>query len=162
MPRTRHSVATRKRRKKVLKMARGYRGPKSNCFRPAKEQVQHSLQYQYRDRRARKGDFRKLWISRINAAAREHGMSYNKFIGGLKSAGVEVDRKILADLAVRDPDAFAQLVEIAGTGDAEKKKASPPPPVKATKAKSAAKVAQTGDEPKEPEAAGGDEEAKGS
>jgi len=124
MPRTRNSVATRQRRKKVLKMARGYRGPKSKCFRPANEQVMHSLQYSYRDRRARKGDFRKLWITRINAAAREHGMSYSKFISGLKTSGVEVDRKILAEIALSDPDTFGQLVKVAGgdspTGITEK------------------------------------------
>lgn len=113
MPRTRHSVATRHRRKKVLKMARGYRGAKSKCYRSANEQVMHSLAYSYRDRRARKGDFRRLWITRINAAARENGMSYNRFINGLKNAGVEVDRKILAELAVEDPAAFKQLVEVA-------------------------------------------------
>lgn len=113
MPRTRNSPATRERRKKVLKMARGYRGRKSNCYRSANEQVMHSLQYSYRDRKARKGDFRKLWISRINAAAREHGMSYSRFINGLKNAGVEVDRKILADLAIHDPNAFKELVEVA-------------------------------------------------
>lgn len=113
MPRTRNSVATRARRKKVLKMARGYRGAKSKCFRPANEQVRHSMQYAYRDRRARKGDFRRLWITRINAAAREHGMSYNKFINGLRTAGVDVDRKILADLAVHDPQAFGQLVDVS-------------------------------------------------
>lgn len=113
MPRAKNSVATRQRRKKVLKMAKGYRGPKSDCYRPANEQVLHSLQYAYRDRRARKSDFRKLWISRINAAAREHGMSYSKFINGLHNAGVEVDRKILADLAVNEPEAFAELVEVA-------------------------------------------------
>jgi large subunit ribosomal protein L20 len=118
MPRAKNSVATRKRRKKVLDMAKGYRGPKSNCYRPANEQVQHSLQYAYRDRRARKSDFRRLWISRINAAAREHGMSYSKFISGLHNAGVEVDRKILAELAVHDPEAFGQLVALAA-GDAK-------------------------------------------
>lgn len=113
MPRTRHSVATRHRRKKVLKMAKGYRGAKSKCYKPANEQVMHSLAYSYRDRRARKGDFRRLWITRINAAARENGISYNRFINGLKNAGVEVDRKILAELAVQDPQAFKQLVEVA-------------------------------------------------
>lgn len=122
MPRAKNSVATRKRRKKVLDMAKGYRGPKSNCYRPAKEQVQHSLQYAYRDRRARKSDFRRLWISRINAAAREHGMSYSKFISGLHNAGVEVDRKILAELAVHDPEAFGQLVALAaGEGQVKAK-----------------------------------------
>jgi len=119
MPRTTNSPVTRQRRKKVLKMARGYRGPKSKCFRPANEQVMHSLQYAYRDRKVRKGDFRKLWITRINAAAREHGMSYSRFISGLKSAGVEVDRKILADIAINDPETFGQLVEVAaGSGEA--------------------------------------------
>ncbi len=117
MPRTRNSVATRKRRKKVLKMARGYRGAKSKCYKSANEQVMHSLQYAYRDRRARKGEFRRLWITRINAAARENGMSYSRFISGLKNAGVGVDRKILADLAVNDPEAFGQLVAIAGGED---------------------------------------------
>jgi large subunit ribosomal protein L20 len=113
MPRTKNGPATRQRRKKVLKMARGYRGPKSKCYRPANEQVMHSLQYAYRDRKVRKGDFRKLWITRINAAAREHGMSYSRFISGLKNAGVEVDRKILADIAINDPETFGQLVEVA-------------------------------------------------
>ncbi len=113
MPRAKNSVATRRRRKKVLETAKGYRGPKSKCYRPANEQVLHSMQYAYRDRRARKSDFRRLWITRINAAAREHGMSYNKFISGLREAGIEVDRKILAELAVDDPQAFAQLVEVA-------------------------------------------------
>ena len=120
MPRTKHSVATRRRRKKVLKKARGYRGSKSRSFKSANEQVMHSLQYAYRDRRARKGDFRKLWISRINAAARERGMSYNKFMNGLRTAGVEIDRKVLADLAVHDPEAFRQLVDVAG-GKGERK-----------------------------------------
>jgi large subunit ribosomal protein L20 len=119
MPRAKNSVATKQRRKKVLKMAKGYRGPKSDCYRPANEQVMHSLQYSYRDRRARKSDFRRLWISRINAAARENGTSYSKFINGLRNAGIEVDRKILAEIAINDPEAFADLVEIA-TGNKEK------------------------------------------
>lgn len=116
MPRAKNSVASRQRRKKVLQMARGYRGPKSKCYRPANEQVMHSLQYAYRDRRARKSDFRRLWITRINAAAREHGMSYNRFINGLRNAGVEVDRKILADLAIHEPETFGKLVEVAAGG----------------------------------------------
>ena len=120
MPRTKNSVATGRRRKKVLKMARGYRGSKSKSFRPANEQVMHSLQYAYRDRRARKGDFRRLWISRINAAARKRGMSYNTFMSGLRTAGVEIDRKVLADLAVHDPEAFGQLVDLAGSKDKKK------------------------------------------
>jgi large subunit ribosomal protein L20 len=101
-------------------MARGYRGAKNRSYKSANEQVMHSLQYAYRDRRARKGDFRKLWISRINAASREHGMSYNKFMNGLRTAGVEIDRKVLADLAVHDPQAFGQLVDIAGGKGEEK------------------------------------------
>ncbi|MBC7254162.1 MAG: 50S ribosomal protein L20 [Actinobacteria bacterium] len=113
MSRTRHSVARRKRRKKVLAMAKGYRGARSRTFRSAHEQVMHSLQYAYRDRRTRKRDFRRLWIARINAAARVNGMSYNRFIRGLKLAGVDVNRKILADLAVNDPASFSELVRIA-------------------------------------------------
>ena len=113
MSRTRHAVASRKRRKKILKMAKGYRGARSRQFKVAKEQVMHSPQYAYRDRRARKGDFRRLWIARINAAARINGLSYNRFIFGLKQAGVEVDRKLLADLAVREPETFAKLAEVA-------------------------------------------------
>jgi large subunit ribosomal protein L20 len=144
MPRTRHSVATRARRKKVLKQAKGYRGPKSKCFRPANEQVMHSLAYSYRDRKKRKGDFRKLWITRINAAARENGMSYNKFINGLHVAGVEVDRKILADLALNEPEAFAELVKVATDAhdNGAKAKAQPKP-------KAAAKPAATKAEPEE-------------
>jgi large subunit ribosomal protein L20 len=122
MPRAKNSVATKQRRKKVLKMAKGYRGPKSDCYKTANEQVMHSLQYAYRDRRARKSDFRRLWISRINAAAREHGTSYSKFINGLRNAGVEVDRKILAEIAVNDPEAFAELVRIAKGGTAKEPK----------------------------------------
>jgi large subunit ribosomal protein L20 len=94
-------------------MAAGYRGQRSRLYRKAKEQMLHSLTYAYRDRRARKGDFRQLWITRINAAARENGLTYNRFIQGLKTAGVEVDRKILAELAVSDPTAFAALVKLA-------------------------------------------------
>jgi large subunit ribosomal protein L20 len=96
-----------------MRMAKGYRGARSRQFKAAKEQVMHSLQYAYRDRRARKGDFRRLWISRINAAARSNGLSYNRFMYGLKLAGIELDRKVLADVAVRDPEAFARLAEEA-------------------------------------------------
>ncbi len=113
MPRTKNSPVTRRRRKKILKIAKGYRGSKSKCFRPANEQVLHSLSYAYRDRKARKGDFRRLWISRINAAARQNGMSYNAFISGLRNAGIKVDRKILADLALNDPQSFKELVKVA-------------------------------------------------
>jgi large subunit ribosomal protein L20 len=107
------AVSAHKKRRVTLERASGYRGQRSRLYRKAKEQVQHSLTYAYRDRRARKGDFRRLWIQRINAAARANGMTYNRFIQGLKAAGVEVDRKILADLAVSDPAAFTALVELA-------------------------------------------------
>jgi large subunit ribosomal protein L20 len=113
MARVKRSVNAQKKRRQVLEQASGYRGQRSRLYRKAKEQVTHSLVYAYRDRRARKGDFRKLWIQRINAAARAEGMTYNRFISGLKAAEVEVDRKILADLAVTDPNAFRALVEIA-------------------------------------------------
>jgi len=113
MARVKRSVNAHKKRREVLTQASGYRGQRSRVYRKAKEQVTHSLVYAYRDRRARKGDFRKLWIQRINAAARAEGMTYNRFIAGLKAAGIEVDRKILADLAVTDSAAFAALVEVA-------------------------------------------------
>jgi len=113
MARVKRSVNAQKKRRQVLEQASGYRGQRSRLYRKAKEQVTHSLVYAYRDRRARKGDFRKLWIQRINAAARAEGMTYNRFISGRKAADVEVDRKILADLAVTDPTAFRALVEIA-------------------------------------------------
>lgn len=137
MPRAKNSVATKQRRKKVLDMAKGYRGPKSKCYRPANEQVMHSLQYAYRDRRARKSDFRRLWITRINAAARERGMSYNRFISGLREAGVEVDRKILAELAVHDPKAFGQLVELASGQESVKAGGSKPAGAPAAEASAA-------------------------
>jgi large subunit ribosomal protein L20 len=113
MARVKRSVNAHKKRREILDQASGYRGQRSRLYRKAKEQILHSSTYAYRDRRARKGDFRKLWIARINAAARAEGMTYNRFISGLKTAGVEVDRKILADLAVTDPTAFVALVEIA-------------------------------------------------
>ena len=113
MARVKRAVHGRKHRRAVLEQARGYYGNKSRSFRSANEQVMHSLQYAYRDRRARKGDFRQLWIQRINAATRQHGMSYSRFISGLRQAGVDVDRKILADLAVRDDAAFTALVKVA-------------------------------------------------
>jgi large subunit ribosomal protein L20 len=111
MARVKSAVHSKKRRRTTLERAKGYYGNKSRSRRAANEQVMHSLQYAYRDRRARKGEFRKLWIQRINAACREHGMSYSRFIAGLNAAGIEVDRKVLADLAVTDPAAFAALVE---------------------------------------------------
>ncbi len=113
MARVKRAVNAHKKRRVTLERASGYRGQRSRLYRKAKEQVTHSLVYSYRDRRARKGDFRKLWIQRINAAARQQGLTYNRFIQGLKAAGVEVDRKILADLAVNDAPAFAALVEVA-------------------------------------------------
>jgi large subunit ribosomal protein L20 len=113
MARVKRAVHSKKHRHAVLEQAEGYFGNKHRSFRAANEQVMHSMQYAFRDRRARKGDFRQLWIQRINAAARLNGMSYSRFIAGLKAADVDVDRKILADLAVRDSDAFASLVELA-------------------------------------------------
>jgi large subunit ribosomal protein L20 len=104
------AVNAQKKRRETLELASGYRGQRSRLYRKAKEQVTHSLGYAYRDRRARKGDFRRLWIQRINAAARANGMTYNRFIQGLKVAGVEVDRRMLAELAVNDAAAFATLV----------------------------------------------------
>jgi large subunit ribosomal protein L20 len=113
MARVKRAVNAQKKRRTTLEQASGYRGQRSRLYRKAKEQMLHSMNYAYRDRRARKGDFRQLWITRINAAARANGMTYNRFIQGLKVAGVEVDRKILADLAVNDPTAFTALVEVA-------------------------------------------------
>ncbi|MGH3659296.1 MAG: 50S ribosomal protein L20 [Micromonosporaceae bacterium] len=113
MARVKRAVNAHKKRRSVLEAASGYRGQRSRLYRKAKEQLLHSLNYAYRDRRARKGDFRRLWITRINAAARANGMTYNRFVQGLKLAGVEVDRKVLADLAVTDEKAFAALVEVA-------------------------------------------------
>ncbi|MDX6319332.1 MAG: large subunit ribosomal protein [Nocardioidaceae bacterium] len=113
MARVKRAVNAHKKRRETLERAAGYRGQRSRLYRKAKEQVTHSLVYSYRDRRAKKGEFRKLWIQRINAAARANGMTYNRFIQGLRGAGVGVDRKIMADLAVNDPGAFASLVELA-------------------------------------------------
>jgi large subunit ribosomal protein L20 len=113
MARVKRAVNAHKKRRTTLEQASGYRGQRSRLYRKAKEQVLHSMTYSYRDRRARKGEFRQLWIQRINAAARANGMTYNRFIQGLKAAGVEVDRKMLADLAVTDEAAFAQLVATA-------------------------------------------------
>jgi len=113
MARVKRAVNAHKKRRETLERASGYRGQRSRLYRKAKEQVTHSLVYNYRDRKKRKGDFRQLWIQRINAAARLNGMTYNRFIQGLKASGVEVDRKVLADLAVNDAPAFAALVELA-------------------------------------------------
>ena len=113
MARVKRAVASKKHRKTTLERAKGYYGNKSRSYRAANEQVMHSLQYAYRDRRARKGDFRQLWIQRINAACRLNGTTYSRFIAGLRTAGIEVDRKVLADLAVTDSNAFAALVKLA-------------------------------------------------
>jgi len=116
MPRVKRSVHSKKKRREVLAAAKGYRGARSRRYRVAKEQLLHSGVYAYRDRRDRKGVFRRLWITRIGAAARAGGMSYSTFIHGLQGAGIELDRKVLADLAVHDPAAFEQLMEAARQG----------------------------------------------
>lgn len=113
MARVKRAVNAAKKRRTILERAEGYRGQRSRLYRKAKEQVTHSLVYAYRDRRAKKGEFRRLWIQRINAAARANGLTYNRLIQGLGLAGVEVDRRILAELAVNEPAAFAGLVEVA-------------------------------------------------
>ena len=113
MARVKRAVNAHKKRRAILEQASGYRGQRSRLYRKAKEQVLHSMQYSYRDRRDRKGDFRQLWITRINAGARANGLTYNRLIQGLRLAGVEVDRKILADLAVNDATAFAAIVKVA-------------------------------------------------
>ena len=113
MARVKRSLNAKKKRRVVLERAKGYRGQRSRLYRKAKEQLLHSMTYAYRDRKDRKGNFRRLWIQRINAAARANGLTYNRFVQGLKAAGVEVDRKVLADLAVNDAVAFAALVEVA-------------------------------------------------
>ncbi|MEX1043742.1 MAG: 50S ribosomal protein L20 [Acidimicrobiia bacterium] len=111
MARVKRAVHGKKNHKKVLDRAKGYKGARSRRFKTANEQVMHAMQDSYRDRRARKGEFRKLWIQRINAAARQNGTTYSQLIAGLKAAEIEIDRKMLADLAVNDPQAFSQLVE---------------------------------------------------
>jgi large subunit ribosomal protein L20 len=116
MARVKRSINSKNHRRKVLDLASGYYGNKSRSYRAAHEQVMHSLQYAYRDRRARKGEFRRLWIQRINAAARLNGSSYSRLMHGLALKGIEVDRKMLAELAVSDPEAFAQLVRTAEEG----------------------------------------------
>src|SRR4051794_6694307 len=126
MARVKRAVHGKKHRRSILEQAQGYYGNKSRSFKSANEQVMRSMQYAYRDRRARKGDFRQLWIQRINAAARLHGMSYSRFVAGLRRAQVEVDRKMLAELAVNDPAAFAALVRVAaGNSSAADEDASP-------------------------------------
>lgn len=116
MPRVKRGVHGRKKRRAILEQAKGYRGARSRRFRVAREQLLHSGQYAYRDRRAKKREFRRLWITRIGAAARLHGMSYSTFIRGLRGAEIDLDRKVLADIAARDPQGFAGLVEVARKG----------------------------------------------
>ncbi|AOY01793.1 MULTISPECIES: 50S ribosomal protein L20 [Jeongeupia] len=116
MPRVKRGVTARARHKKILNLAKGYRGRRKNVYRIAKQAVMKAGQYAYRDRRQRKRQFRQLWITRINAAARECGLAYSRFMNGLKKAGIEVDRKVLADLAVFDKPAFAKFVEQAKAG----------------------------------------------
>ena len=120
MARVKRAVHGAKAKRTTMELAKGYRGSRGRHYRAANEQVMHALRYAYRDRRARKGDFRALWIARINAAARAEGMTYNRFISGLRLAGIQVDRKVLADIAVTDPRTFASLVTSArqGLGDA--------------------------------------------
>ncbi len=113
MARVKRAVHAKKSHKKVLARASGYKGARSRRFKTANEQVMHAMQDSYRDRRARKGEFRRLWTARINAAARQNGVTYSQFIAGLKTNGVEVDRKMLAEMAVNDPSAFSQLVEVS-------------------------------------------------
>jgi large subunit ribosomal protein L20 len=119
MARVKRAVHSKKHRRSTLERAQGYYGNKSRSYKAANEQVMHSLQYAFRDRRARKGDFRSLWIQRINAACRENGTSYSRFISGLRLAEIEVDRKVLADLAVHEPAAFTDLVQAAGQASAK-------------------------------------------
>ncbi len=113
MVRARNTPATKRRRKKILKLAKGYRGSRSKLYKTAKETVMRALRYAYRDRKRRKRDFRALWIIRINAASNMHGISYSRFMHGLKKAGVALDRKVLADIAVRDEAGFAELAKLA-------------------------------------------------
>ena len=113
MARVKRGVTTHARHKKVIKQAKGYRGRNKNVFRAAIERVEKGLQYAYRDRRVRKRTFRALWIQRINAGAREHGLTYSQFMNGIKRAGIEIDRKVLSDLAVREPDAFRTIAQKA-------------------------------------------------
>ena len=144
MTRVKNSVATRARRKKVLKRAKGYFGSKHRLFKTAQEQVMHSERYAFRDRKQKKRDFRKLWITRINAGCRENGISYSRFIDGLNKAGVEVNRKMLSELAIYDKEAFANLVKVAKEGkvvvkpvkkETTKKEAPTPSAKKETKPK---------------------------
>jgi len=119
MPRVKNGVAHHARKKKIMKAAKGARGGRSKLYKSAKETVERGMAYAYRDRRKKKGDFRRLWITRINAAARIHGLSYSRLMDGLKRGGVEINRKVLADLAVHDADAFAKVAELAKAAQPE-------------------------------------------
>lgn len=119
MARVKRAISAKKKRRKVMERASGYGGARSRRYRTAREQVMHSMQYAHRDRRARKGQFRRLWIQRINAAARQNGTTYSRFMAGLKAAEVEVDRKMLAEMAVNDPKAFKAMVAVAGAAKGE-------------------------------------------
>ena len=123
MPRAKTGTVRKAKHAKVLKQAKGYWGLRSKSFRVAQQTLLNAADYEYRDRRDKKNDFRRLWIARINAAARQHDLSYNRFVHGLRAAGVELDRKVLADLAVREPDTFATLVDLAKNAGAEAKAA---------------------------------------
>ena len=118
MTRVKRGNVARKRRKKILKLAKGFRGSHSTLFRTANQQVMKALRYAYRDRKKRKRDFRRLWITRINAAVRQHGMSYSQFMGNLKKADIQINRKMLAQMAVLDPDGFGKIAEMAGQAKA--------------------------------------------
>ncbi len=134
MSRVKTGNVRKNRHKKVIKMAKGFRGRSNNCFRVAVERVEKSLQYKYRDRRTRKRDFRALWIQRINAGVREHGLVYSQFINGLKLAEIELDRKVLAELAISEPEAFKELTDIAKKELDKKAKAAAKEAEKAAKA----------------------------
>ncbi len=123
MPRAKTGTVRKAKHKKVLKQAKGYWGLRSKSFRIAQQTLLNAADYEYRDRRDKKNDFRRLWIARINAAARQHDLSYSRFVHGLRAAGVELDRKVLADIAVREPDAFASLVDVARNAGSEAKAA---------------------------------------
>ena len=124
MSRAKNGTVNKKRHKKIIKMAKGFRGRANNCYRVAIQRVEKSLQYKYRDRRTKKRDFRALWIQRINAGVREHGLVYSKFINGLKLSGIELDRKVLSELAISEPAAFKELCEIAQKALDNKEKAA--------------------------------------
>ena len=140
MARVKNGAVTKARHKKVLKQAKGYFGSKHRLYKTAKEQLMHSGQYAYRDRKQRKRDFRKLWITRINAACRQNDISYSRFIEGLTKAGVEINRKMLSEVAINDPKAFTELVKVARDGKAGKIKANE---VKSTSEVTVANVAKT-------------------